>query len=173
MNKYIPKMYQKSIYTIDYSKLLNKGIKCILFDLDNTLITKDQKEEPVKAKKLITSLKQKGFKVIIFSNSTPKKVSKYMNYFKIDGISFAFKPALKSFKKILTQTNLKKTEIVIIGDQLLTDIVGGNNFGIITILVNPISNHDLFITKLNRIREKRIINKLTKENLFKKGEYYE
>ncbi len=37
MEKYIPDVYQKSIYTIDYSKLKEKGIKCLLFDLDNTL----------------------------------------------------------------------------------------------------------------------------------------
>ena len=85
MNKYIPKIYQKSIYTIDYSKLLNRGIKCILFDLDNTLISTDKNDEHIKAKKLIIGLKQKGFEVIIFSNSPRKKVRKYTKYFNIDG----------------------------------------------------------------------------------------
>ena len=37
MEKYVPDMYQKSIHTINYDSLLSRGIKCLLFDLDNTL----------------------------------------------------------------------------------------------------------------------------------------
>ena len=72
MEKYVPDIYQKSIYTVDYSKLLSRGIKCLLFDLDNTIVAPRSNEMPEKAKDLFVSLKQKGFKVIIFSNS-PKR----------------------------------------------------------------------------------------------------
>ena len=61
MEKYIPDIYQKSIYTIDYDKLLNRNIKCLLFDLDNTIVPSNCKEAPKKAKELFASLKQKGF----------------------------------------------------------------------------------------------------------------
>ena len=37
MEKYVPDIYQKSVYDIDYSKLKSRGIKCLLFDLDNTI----------------------------------------------------------------------------------------------------------------------------------------
>ncbi len=173
MNKYIPKIYQKSIYTIDYSKLLNRGIKCILFDLDNTLISTDKNDEHIKAKKLIIGLKQKGFEVIIFSNSPRKKVRKYTKYFNIDGIYLAFKPLQRAFKKILKRTGYQKSEMAIIGDQILTDVVGGNTFGITTILVNPINDNDIFITKFNRKKESKIMSKLSLQNLFNKGEYYD
>ena len=65
MEEYLPDIYQKSIYTIDYSKLLARGIKCILFDLDNTIVAPFSNETPQKAKDLITGLKQKGFKIIL------------------------------------------------------------------------------------------------------------
>ena len=68
---------------------------------------------------------------------------------------------------------LKDSELAIIGDQFLTDIIGGNKVGITTILVNPIGLKDFFFTKINRIREKRIMDKLGKNLLFVKGRYYD
>ena len=55
MEKYVPDIYQKSIYTIDYTKLLNLGIKCLLFDLDNTVVPSKSSEPPQKAKDLFIS----------------------------------------------------------------------------------------------------------------------
>ncbi len=173
MDIYVPDIYQKSIYTIDYSKLYTKGIRCILFDLDNTLVSPHSLDIPNKAKDLIISLKQKGFKVVIFSNSPKKRVKKYKEFFDIDSIHFALKPFQKNFKKVTTNYNLKTNEIAIIGDQLLTDIVGGNKFGITTILVNPINIKDTFPTFINRKIEKNIMDKLHEKNLFSKDRYYE
>ena len=60
LEKFIPDIYQKSIYTIDYKKLKNAGIKCILFDVDNTLVPSHIK--PIKCKDLIERLKEMGLK---------------------------------------------------------------------------------------------------------------
>ena len=56
MEEYLPDIYQKSIYTIDYSKLYNRGIKCLLFDLDNTIVPPYSTELSQKAKDLFISL---------------------------------------------------------------------------------------------------------------------
>ena len=64
-----PDMYVKDIYAIDYKKLKSYGIKCILFDLDNTLVPYYKKKPTRKLKDFIENLKDIGFKVIIFSNS--------------------------------------------------------------------------------------------------------
>lgn len=173
MKKFIPDIYQKNIYVIDYSKLLASGINTLLFDLDNTIISSKTKEMPEKAKTLFISLKQKGFKIIIFSNSPKKKVNKYKDYLNVEGIYFALKPLSKSFKKVIKKHQLKINNIAIIGDQLLTDILGGNKMKIKTILVNPISDKESPFTFFNRIIERKIIKKLETKKLFVKGRYYE
>lgn len=173
MDIYVPDIYQKSIYTIDYSKLYSRGIRCLLFDLDNTLVSPHSADLPNKAKNLIVSLKQKGFKVIIFSNSPKGRVKKYRDFFDVDCVHFAFKPFQKSFRKVIIDYDLKVNEMAIIGDQLLTDIAGGNKFGIMTILVNPINVKDTFPTFINRKIEKNIMDKLHKNNLFSKDRFYE
>jgi len=173
MEKYVPDMYQKSIYTIDYSKLLSVGIKCLLFDLDNTIVPSKSSEPPVKAKELFISLKQKGFRVIIFSNSPKYRIKKFEKFFELECISFAMKPLSLNFKKVMENHRLSENEVAIVGDQIMTDVVGGNKVGITTILVNPVTNSDFFWTKPNRIREKNIMKKLRDHDLFCKGRYYE
>ena len=67
----------------------------------------------------------------------------------------------------------KDNEIACIGDELLIDIYGANRMGFLSILVNPISYEDYFITKFNRFFERKIFTVLEKRGLFKIGEYYE
>lgn len=173
MEKYIPDIYQKSIYTVNYSKLLSRGIRCLLFDLDNTIIAKGDNKLPQKAKDLFINLKQKGFKVIIFSNSPKSKVKKFQKFFDIDCYHSVKKPLSNNFIKLLQDYKFDINEVAIIGDQIMTDILGGNKVGITTILVNPISEKDIIFTKFNRIVENRIMEKLKNKNLFYKGRYYD
>ena len=72
MNYFYPDAYQKSIYTINYDKLKENGIKCLLFDLDNTCVPYIDRTPTKKLKNLFDKLSEQGFKVIIFSNS-PKE----------------------------------------------------------------------------------------------------
>ena len=89
------------------------------------------------------------------------------------------KDVFTSFKHqkflILSHNNLQVSfpHLDNIHNQFLTDIIGGNKVGITTILVNPIGLKDFFFTKINRIREKRIMDKLGKNLLFVKGRYYD
>ncbi len=173
MEIYVPDMYQKSIYTIDYDRLKSRGIKCLLFDLDNTLVPFTVKEPSIKLVDFIISLKKMGFKVIIMSNSPKQRVIKFKDALDIDCCASAKKPKSDKFLKIMEEFKFAVSEVAIIGDQLLTDVLGGNTVGITTILVNPISKTDLIFTKFNRYREKKIMNKLRQRDLFTKGRYYE
>lgn len=168
-----PDMYVKDIYSIDYKKLKSFGIKCILFDLDNTLVPSFKKKPTRKLKDFIEKIKDMGFKVIIFSNSNKKRLLPFKNVLEVDCSYSSRKPFQKKFKKVLNEYKFSQSEVTIIGDQIVTDIYGGNKMGIFTVLVKPINNKELFFTKINRVIEKQIIKKLEKKNIFKKGEYYE
>ena len=173
MEKYIPDIYQKSIYTIDYDKLLERGIKCLLFDLDNTLVPVKVKNPNKKIKELFAELKEKGFKIIIFSNSNRVRLKPFKDELEVDCCARACKPFAKKFLHVIEECHLSVDEVDIIGDQLLTDIQGGNKVGITTILVNPVSTYDAFFTRINRDFEKKVLKKLRDSDLFVKGKYYE
>ncbi len=173
MEKYIPDVYQKSIYAIDYTKLMEKGIKCLLFDVDNTLAPYHIKNVNDKLLELFTQLKEMGFQVVLFSNSGKKRLKPFKEELEVDCCANARKPNPKKFLHVLNTYHLSENEVAIIGDQMLTDIVGGNRVGITTVLVNPISLKDPFWTRPGRSREKRIMKKLRDRDLFVKGRYYE
>jgi len=173
MNKYIPNMYSKNIYKINYKFLKKKKIKCLLFDLDNTIVPGHVKNAEQKTKDLFDKLKKEGFRVFIFSNSPAPRLKPFKDFLNVEVNSLSLKPFSFSFYKIIKLTGLKKEEIAIIGDQLLTDIIGGNKVGIFTILIDPITIKDQFFTKFNRKKENKILEELKEKNLFIKGKYYE
>lgn len=170
---YKPDMYKKDIYSIDYKKLKTFGIKCILFDLDNTIVPYYLYKPTRKVKDLIERLKDLGFKVIIFSNSSKRRLTPFKEILEVDCSASSRKPSQRKLKKVLTEYKFDQSEVAIIGDQIITDVFGGNRVGIFTVLVNPISNREPIWTKINRIRERKVIKKLRKRDMFKRWAYYE
>lgn len=173
IDKFIPDMYQKSIYTIPYKKLKALGIKCLLLDVDNTLIPYTSKKISRKAKDLVERLKEMGFRVILLSNGSKKRLKKHKDYLEVDCSAMSMKPLSFKYKRILKIYKLSENEVASIGDQLFTDVLGGNIVGITTILINPISLKDQRITKITRLFERIIMAVLRRKKLFKRGSYYE
>lgn len=173
MEKFIPDMYKKSIYDIDYEALKNRGIKCIIFDLDNTIAPINVPVPDKELKDLISDLILLNFKVILMSNSDKARVQPFKEKLNIDSCYYSMKPLKKKYKKIVSIYGYKESEVACIGDQLLTDVYGANRMGFLSILINPISNIDYFGTKINRFFEKKIFAILEKKSLFKVGEYYD
>lgn len=171
MSLFKPTIYKKDIFNIDYNNLKEKGIKCLVFDLDNTLGLIDNKKCPRKTKKLLKELK-KDFLILICSNNTKKRLKPYLKDLGIGGVALSMKPSTRGLRKIKHNYNLKKKEMCMIGDQIVTDILAGNRYRIMTILVDPLGEADLKITGLNRKIEKKIVDKYTKKGIFERGKYY-
>ena len=162
LDYFIPDIYAQSIYTINYKKLKKNGIKCLLFDLDNTIAPYKVTEPDQKVKELIARL-EADFKVIIVSNSGKNRLRPFKEKLNVD-VAFSSKKPLKTkYKKILSLYKFKIDEVACIGDQLLTDILGANRMGFTSILVNRVA----------RFIEKRILNKLAKKNILVSGVYYD
>ncbi len=172
LDYFIPDIYAQSIYTINYKKLKKNGIKCLLFDLDNTITPYKVTEPDQKVKELIARL-ETDFKVIIVSNSGKNRLRPFKEKLNVD-VAFSSKKPLKTkYKKILSLYKFKIDEVACIGDQLLTDILGANRMGFTSILVNRVAKYEMFPTKVNRFIEKRILNKLAKKNILVCGVYYD
>lgn len=172
MGLFIPKIYKKNIFDINFLKLKNDGIRCLIFDLDNTLGLISNNRCPDETRELIDKLKN-DFIIVISSNNTKKRLLPYMDELKIDGIPWSMKPSIRGLSRIRKKYKLEKNEMCIIGDQMVTDVLAGNRYDIKTILVDPLGKKDLKITSLNRKVESRIIKHYKKKGLFERGKYYE
>ena len=172
MEIYVPDIYQEDIYKIDYDTLLSRGIKCLIFDLDNTLVTIKERFPRVETKELFEKLKKKGFKIILASNSIYNRVKPFHNELRIDYIYSCKKPHIDKIDEYIKSSKFGLDEIAMIGDSMMDDVVCGNTIGITTILINQIGKAEFPIARLKRIKEKKIQKKLRDKDLFTKGRYY-
>jgi len=172
MEIFVPDVYQKSIFDINYKKLKKKGIKCLLFDLDNTIAPYTVTVPDNKIKDLFAELED-DFKVIIMSNSGKDRLRPFKEKLNVDVAVRSRKPLKKKYKKIMALYNFKDNEIACIGDQIMTDIFGGNRMGFTTVLVNPIGPIEPITTKFNRIFERMILKSFSDKGILEKGKYYE
>ena len=173
IENFVPDIYEKSIYYINYEKLYKKGIRCILFDVDNTITPSHVNKPTKKLKRLFDTLKDMGFKLIIVSNAPKYRVEPFKNELCVDACAFSLKPNKNKYIRIMNKFKYKSSERAAVGDQLLTDIYGANKLDITSILVNPLSSRDYSITIINRIIEKFIYDRLNKKDLLIRGKYYE
>jgi HAD superfamily phosphatase (TIGR01668 family) len=158
LHKFTPWLRVKTVYEIPLEELWKNGVRGIITDLDNTLVGA---KEPLATPELIVWLelvKKKGFKVVIVSNNGELRVRKFAEPLQIPFIHRAKKPTNAAFHKALQWMELSAEQAVVVGDQLLTDVLGGNRMGLHTILVLPIALLDEgFFTKVNRKIEKVLL----------------
>ena len=161
MNIY-PDLYLDSVKNISAELLKKNNLNGIILDVDNTLI--DYYKNLIDgAEEWCENLKNEGIKCIIVSNSNKKeKVDTVAKKLDIDYIMFAKKPFKSGFKKATNKLELKPEEIAVVGDQLFTDVLGAKRMKMFSILVKPIAEKDIFITKIKRPIENAIIRKYLK-----------
>lgn len=162
-NRFYPNYVFESVEKIPYEVLEKEKIKLIIFDMDNTLVD-NKYTYTEELKEWMQHIKDKGIKLYILSNSPmEKKVKRISNELGIKYIYNAKKPFLKGFKAVVENSKVKKKNVMMIGDQLFTDVWGGNRFGIKTILVRPIATKEAIITKIKRPFEKIVLKKYYKK----------
>lgn len=157
LKKLLPKMQVKSVFDLEYRFFKENNIKVIIFDIDNTLVPHGKPSTP-EVKRFIEGLLEKGLTVCLLSNNCKKRVEIFNHDLKLFAIYRGMKPLSKYFKIILRKYNAMPQETAIIGDQLLSDILGGNLMGMFTILVSPISSKESLIVKPKRWLEKIILS---------------
>lgn len=158
--KLYPKLYLNNVTEINTQMLDQYQIKGIILDVDNTLINYDK----VLLKGLeqwIIRIKKEKVKFCIVSNSDDKnKVETIAKRLDIPYFYFAMKPLKSGFKKAQKLLQLESKNIAVVGDQILTDVWGANRCNMFSILVKPIDEKDIWITKLKRPIENKILKKV-------------
>jgi HAD superfamily phosphatase (TIGR01668 family) len=162
---FLPSEYVKNVYQITPEILKERGVKGIITDLDNTLIEWNRPSATPELIRWFKDMQNNGIKVTVVSNNNEKRVRFFSDPLRIPFIHKARKPMGKAFRRALKEMELQPEEVVVIGDQLLTDVLGGNRLGLHTILVVPVAQSDGFMTRFNRKIERRIMKNLKSQGL--------
>lgn len=152
-----PDMRARCVVDIDLVKLKERGFEGLLLDLDNTLLPWKDCVIPDESRQWIEESKQLGMKPCILSNTHyPERLMKIANALDIPALPRALKPRNHGFFKAVEIIRCEIERTVVVGDQLLTDIWGGNRAGAYTVLVNPMHSREFIGTKVSRMLERLI-----------------
>lgn len=165
LKQFLPDQHVKNIFEITPESLVKRGVKAIITDLDNTLVEWDRPSATPNLIKWFEQMKEHNILVTIVSNNKEGRVKAFSDPLGIPFIFQARKPLANAFKKAMKEMGTSKDETVVIGDQLLTDVLGGNRTGLHTILVVPVASTDGFVTRFNRMVERRILNWFRKKGM--------
>ncbi len=157
-----PNAYFNSVQEITIGFLIKNKIKALILDIDNTLIdyNKNLSEEVIIWAK---ELQGQGIKMYILSNTNKEeKVKRVSEKLEVPYEHFAKKPSKKGFIKVQNILKMKPQNIAVIGDQIFTDIIGGNRCDMFTILVDPVDKKDYWYTAWKRPIENQLKKKLKK-----------
>lgn len=149
-----PDLTIDSVLQLDLGFLKDKGVRGLLLDLDNTIIPWNQENVSDAISSWLMSLTEAGFILGIVSNNRTKRVRDIAEHFRIPFVARAYKPAKSGFRQVAAVMGLETSQLAVIGDQLYTDILGGNRLGYFTIWVKPISTVEFAGTKITRQIEK-------------------
>jgi uncharacterized protein len=154
----VPSEVVKSVKALDYQAKYKAGFRHLMFDLDNTLTTYAFNEPDAQLITFINELKAIGFQVSIVSNSGAKRVNPFIEALGVGGKPSCKKPTIGVLKTLIG-TDLES--IILIGDQLLTDIWAANKLGVRSVLVHPIDlSTDKAFTSFNRKLERFFVKRI-------------
>ncbi len=155
--KFLPQIYAESIYDINLSELEERGVRAFVLDIDNTLAPYAAPEGDERLRGWIALLRERGFKLYIASNNDGERVERFCVSIDVPYIAKAGKPLSRGFMKACEIMGVAPEETGVIGDQLFTDIYGGNRLNMPTVLVKPISDAEGKFIKFKRFFERIIL----------------
>jgi HAD superfamily phosphatase (TIGR01668 family) len=165
LQKLCPKVQAESVLELDLEELLKIGIRGIIFDLDNTLVEWKQDNLNPEVIELVSRFKNAGFKMCILSNALEHRVEAIARLLAIPYVSRAAKPRKIPFKKALELMGTEPEETAVVGDQLFTDILGGNRMELYTIWTPPLSSTEFISTKAVRSLERIVVKRFRRKGI--------
>lgn len=156
INQFKPTWMIPAIYNVTPRQLKAAGIKAVFADLDNTLIAWDNPDGTPELKKWLHALQDAGIPLIVVSNNSEPRIAKALANLELPFVSRALKPLPFGIQKARHNLGLKRNEVVMVGDQYITDMWAAHTAGVASILVKPLVQTDAWNTRINRFFERFI-----------------
>ena len=153
----IPELICETVYDIPLSFFTDRGIKLLLLDIDNTLVTYDDEYPIEKNLSWFSDLEKVGISVAFVSNNHKERVEKYASRTGFPYFADAGKPSAKYYKEAMRAHSLQPSECAGVGDQIFTDVLAAHRAGCIGVLVSPIKDKENAFFRFKRACEKPFV----------------
>lgn len=154
-----PKWWLKSVLDIDEKFIRENHLRGLILDLDNTLSMHGSPAAEQGVTEWLAQMRGIGMKMMVLSNNTKKRVAPLAKELGLDYISFGCKPLTVGVSRALRKMRLPRKSVALVGDQIFTDIIGGNLRGVNTVLVEPFHLENKKSFKLKRKLESAVFKR--------------
>lgn len=147
----------RSVADITPEFLAARGLRGLLLDLDNTLVPYHSYDDFPRSARWVEEMTGSGIRLALLSNATVKRAEQWRGRLALEGTGMAGKPNPAAFRRAAEGLGLPPQQVGMVGDQLFTDVLGGNLAGLHTILVHPLIDNALPHTRIARLLERRVL----------------
>lgn len=149
----------RGVTDIDPQDLVADGIEAVLLDLDNTLVGWQRHDMPADVRAWVRSLQDAGIRLCLVSNTRyGARLRSLSDEIGVPFVRRAWKPRRKGFRDALAVLGADPSHTAMIGDQMFTDVLGGNRMGLYTVMVKPMHRREFLGTKVSRAVEWALLN---------------
>lgn len=152
-----PRLMLGKMIDITPELLRSLGISALLLDIDNTMTTHDNPVPAPGVTEWIEAMQSEGFRLVVVSNNSEERVAPFASLIGLDFVSKGKKPLPSGFRRACKKLGIAPRSAAVVGDQIFTDILGGNLLGAYTILTEPYQLEHMAFFKVKRTLEKPVI----------------
>lgn len=161
--RFIPFAHAQSIYEVPSDFFVKNGVSLLLIDLDNTLDSYRLRKPTERAINIIKAIKATGVTPVIVSNNREKRVKGYADEAGVECIFSAHKPFSRRIRNFLKEKGVSSDEVMLVGDQLMTDVLAAKGVHIRVLLTEKVVKEDQWTTHINRLLDRPIRKHLKKK----------
>ena len=144
--------------------LLSRGIRGLLLDMDNTLIPYEEELPTAEITAFIRSMQENGIGVALVTNNRKRRLLRFNESLALPAFSFSVKPLPHNLWRAARRLSVKPSECALMGDQLLTDMLGARLAGMTSFIVPPIRDKQKRLIRLKRRIERPLVRRYRKKN---------
>lgn len=158
---FTPTYFTERVTDINLNLLSELNAKCIILDIDDTLVPHGHPMPGEEIFAWVNELKENNIEIMLVSNNFRKRVKAFATKLNLPYVYMGLKPLAYGIKKALKISKIPRENVLVIGDQIFTDILGANFVKVKSILVNPLGGQSrTFLLKFKRFFEKSLRNKI-------------
>ena len=163
MRLFAPTALFRRVTDITPEYLHGHGIRALILDVDNTLTAHGSQELPPDVDAWLQQRCKEGIRLMIASNNMPKRVAPFAKRVGLDYRAFCCKPSPLGLYRARRAMGVPRSAVALVGDQIFTDSLGANLYGISMLLVQPMHEDTKPTIRLKRMLEKPILARYDKK----------
>ncbi|MBQ3865267.1 MAG: YqeG family HAD IIIA-type phosphatase [Clostridia bacterium] len=153
LDLFLPDEAVENVYAVTPAFCAGMGVEAVVFDVDNTLVPYDVAQPDGRLKEHLLGFPAAGIPVALVSNNSRERVEIFDRDLGFFAVPDAHKPKKSALAPVLAHFSLPPERVLLVGDQLLTDVLTARRNGMRAVVVPPVKRRENLFFRFKRMLE--------------------